>query len=107
MTPEQREKFYDAEIAPALAALGTRCHENGMSFVALVDWSPDNVAVTAQLAERASPQARWSRFAALCRANVDNLIVALVREASASGHSSICLRALGVPDAPGRAAKSV
>ena len=106
MTPAEREEFYDAEIAPALAGLAKRCHENGMSFVSLVDWSPEDVGVTAQLVERASPQARWSRFAALCRANVDTLIMTIMNEARTSGHSSVCLRMLGVSEKPEQATES-
>jgi hypothetical protein len=36
MTPEEREAFYDKEIAPALMALAKRCEEAGMSIVAQV-----------------------------------------------------------------------
>lgn len=106
MTPEQREEFYDAEIAPALASLAARCHENGMAFVALVDWSPEDVGATVQLVERSSPQARWARYAALCRGNVDTLIMALMKEAGTSGHSSMCLRMLGVSEKPEQATES-
>lgn len=106
MTPAEREEFYDAEIAPALASLAARCHENGMAFVALVDWSPEDVGLTIQLVERSSPQARWARFAALCRGNVDTLIMTIMNEARVSGHSSLCLRLLGISEKPEQVTES-
>lgn len=38
------EAWYDTEIAPALNALATRCHERGMAFVAVVESRPGIVA---------------------------------------------------------------
>ena len=40
MTPEEKEKFYDEEIAPKLLELGQKCQDNDISFFALVEYSP-------------------------------------------------------------------
>jgi hypothetical protein len=38
MTPEEREKYYDEKIAPALLAMAEDCHSKGMSFLCGVEW---------------------------------------------------------------------
>jgi len=40
MTPEEKEKFYDDEIAPAILEIAKKCHDNLIPFVAAVEWDP-------------------------------------------------------------------
>lgn len=40
MTPQEKEAYYDAEIAPVLLELATKCHERRIPFIAVVEWDP-------------------------------------------------------------------
>jgi hypothetical protein len=87
MDAQQREALYDTEIGPMLLRLANACQTAGLSFVSLVEWSPGEHSMTAVVAARAG-------------SNVDALIMALMKEASIAGHSSMCLKQLGVPEKP-------
>lgn len=97
MTEEEREAFYDAEIAPALRALAMRCHANGLSFLAVVEWAPGETGRTYSQSPPAGLGIRWADAAARANGNADSLIFALMKEAQENGHSSMCLKMLGVP----------
>ena len=58
MTSKEKEKFYDDSIAPELLRLGQLCKDNGLSFVAGVEWEPDEVGRTACLAKDAGEALR-------------------------------------------------
>ena len=79
MTPAEREAVYDAEIAPALAAIAKRCEECGMSIVAEVEWDPADAAggMTVALAEGSSFAIRLGKLALEVRGNIDSLLIAL------------------------------
>lgn len=96
MNPEDREAFYDAEIAPALLALGKKCQDNGLSIVAEVEWLPGEGGTTATLQSGSGVGIRLVHLAAKARGNVDALILALMRHGKEHGHSSACLKLLGV-----------
>jgi hypothetical protein len=49
MDVQEREKFYDEKIAPELLRLGSLCGDNGLSFVAGVEWDPGEVGRTTRL----------------------------------------------------------
>lgn len=100
MTPEEREAFYDAEIAPALRDLRDRCHANGLSFLAVVEWEPGEHGRTLALTPPSGLGIRLADAAARANGNADNLIIGMMREARETGHSSACLHALGVPTTP-------
>ena len=55
------EAWYDAEIAPALAALARRCHERGMSFIAAVEYQPGDRGGTYCLTKDAGTAMRMLR----------------------------------------------
>jgi hypothetical protein len=42
MTPEEKENFYDTEIAPKLLEIGRLCIKNKLSIVCAVEWDPEN-----------------------------------------------------------------
>lgn len=50
MNADEREKFYDDNIAPDLLRLGKLCQENGLSFVCGVEYAPGQFGRTACLA---------------------------------------------------------
>lgn len=94
MTPEEREAFYDKEIAPALLALTKRCEDAGMSLVAQVEWDAESGAgSTFALAEGSSFAIRLVKLACEVRGNVDSLIIAL-RKYDPTGGGSAFLRLL-------------
>ena len=93
MNPADREAFYDAEIAPALAALGKKCQDAGMSIVATVEWAPAEGGSTFYLVEGSSFAIRLVKLACEVGGNVDSLIIAL-RKHDPSGGGSVFLRVL-------------
>jgi len=93
----ERERFYDSEIAPALADLARRCEQCGLSFLALVEWDIGEVGSTGVLQRARGPQIDWANAAAHARGNADTMIMHIMRQAEKSGHSSMCLNILGVP----------
>ena len=42
MTPEEKENFYDTEIAPKLLEIGRLCVKNKLSIVCAVEWDHEN-----------------------------------------------------------------
>jgi hypothetical protein len=100
MDAQQREALYDTEIGPMLLRLANACQTAGLSFVSLVEWSPGEHSMTAALAAGSGPSMRHAVVAARAGSNVDALIMALMKEASIAGHSSMCLKQLGVPEKP-------
>lgn len=100
MTAEDREKFYDTEIAPVLMELARKCQNNGLSIAAMVEWEPGETGRTAALAVGSGFGIRMAETAMRSAGNVDTLIWALMKYAKEAGHSSICLQQLGVPCKP-------
>lgn len=92
------EAWYDAEIAPALAALAKRCHERGMSFVAAVEYQPGDRGDTYYLTKEAGLQMHMLYLAAQTAPNVDRYVMALRRHCQERGQDisgSFVLRGLG------------
>jgi hypothetical protein len=100
MTPEEREQFYDREIAPVLMDLAGKCQDNGLSIAAMVEWEPDETGRTAALAATAGFGIRMVEAAMQAKGNVDSLIFALMKYGTERGHSSASLHLLGVPTTP-------
>ena len=100
MNPEERESFYDSEIAPALLELAEKCKGNGLSLVAMVEWDPGETGRTAAFAGNAGFGIRMVETAMRCGNNVDSFIMALMKHGTEHGHSSACLNMLGVPTKP-------
>src|SRR4051812_6344879 len=95
MTAEERESFYDREIAPVLLELAGKCQDNGLSIAAMVEWEPGETGRTAALAAGSGIGIRVAEMAMRTRGNVDSLIFALMKYGKEHGHSSICLTMLG------------
>ena len=100
MTPKEREAFYDAEIAPALLSLGERCHANGLSLLAVVEWEPGEYGRTFFQSPPSGLGIRFADAAARADGNVDRLIIGLINHAKQHGHNSIFLHQLGVSERP-------
>jgi hypothetical protein len=97
MTPEERETFYDKEIAPALLELSKRCQDAGLSMVATVEWAPTEGGHTFALVEGSSFAIRMAKLACEVRGNVDAMIIAL-RKYDPTGGGSVFLRVLNQKD---------
>jgi hypothetical protein len=94
MTAEEREQFYDREIAPALLELARKCQDNGISIAAMVEWEPGDTGRTVALAAGSGFGIRMVEMAMRTHGNVDSLIFALMKYGREHGHSSACLRLL-------------
>lgn len=97
MDEAEREAFYDREIAPALLDLGKRCHENGLSFLACVEWAPGESGRTRQFVEPYGLPIEIADAAMRAGNNVDALLLFLMKIGKERGHSSLILHQLGVP----------
>lgn len=92
------EAWYDAEIAPALAALAQRCYERGMAFVAAVEYQPGDHATTYMMGEDACLQMQMVRLCSQTAPNVDRYILALRKHCKEQGQDisgSFVLRGIG------------
>ncbi|MES2973426.1 MAG: hypothetical protein V4757_07445 [Pseudomonadota bacterium] len=79
------EAFYDAEIAPALMALGARMQERGMSFVATVEYDPDQRGSTFILSKDAGLPMHILHIAAHAGQNFDGLAMGVLRHCQKNG----------------------
>jgi hypothetical protein len=79
------EGWYDAEIAPALAALAKRCHERGMAFLATVEYKPGSRGGTYYLTEDAGIAMQMLHLCARTAPNVDAYVMNLTRYANEHG----------------------
>lgn len=110
MTPEEREAFYDAEVAPLLMSLCKQCQDRDISFLAMVDYTgTGDIGRTASLQADAPGAIRYANAISqysLPRGavNIDGFMFAVMKEARETGHSSIILEQLGVPVKPASAA---
>lgn len=98
MTEDEREAFYDNEIAPVLLELMRKCNAQGMPFLATVEYNPGEYGTSADLPARParSLPMDWAHVASRCMGNADTLIGHLVMQARERGHASVYLKMLGV-----------
>jgi hypothetical protein len=100
VTPDERETFYDEQIAPVLLDLAKKCQDNGLSIAAMVEWDPGETGRTAALAGNSGFGIRMVEMAMRCHGNVDSLIMGLMKYGTEHGHNSASLHLLGVPTSP-------
>ena len=81
MNQEDRnnEAWYDSEIAPALAALAKRCHERGMSFIAVVEYQQDEYATMCHVGDNACLPVQMVKMCLQTAPNVDSYLINLAR----------------------------
>lgn len=103
MTPQERESFYDIQVAPVLRELNARCVAKGLSFLAVVEWAPGEHGRTFGCAPMAGLGIKLANAAAHANGNADVIIWAMMDHAHKHGHGSACLRTLGVPEKPASA----
>jgi hypothetical protein len=96
MTPEEREAFYDREIAPALMELCLKCKDAGLPFLALVEWDTDDIGETVYLpSENVGIKTMLVAWAIRAHGNADALIRAMIKHGQEHGHNSAYLHMLG------------
>jgi hypothetical protein len=100
------EEFYDTEVAPVLMDLARKHERRGLAFLALAQWdkASKNFARTVTLPERAPAGVRYANALASATTdrgvNIDGFMIAVMKEARETGHSSMILKQLGVPLTP-------
>ncbi|WP_439398758.1 hypothetical protein ACRQ5Q_15280 [Bradyrhizobium sp. PMVTL-01] len=100
MDANEREAFYDAEIAPVLKDLAKKCQDNGLSLVAQVEWEPGETGRTVAIVEKSSFGIRMAEAAMRSNGNVDAFLLGVTKYAQEHGHSSMFLNLLNVPTTP-------
>ncbi len=88
----EREKFYDDEIAPKLSEIAKICREKGMPMVAAVYFQGEHSGLTQVPPEE--PSAAWTlmRQCWAARGNIDSLCISLARHVKPENDGSIVLR---------------
>ena len=82
---QNNEAWYDAEIAPALAALAKRCHERGMAFIAVVEYQQGEYATMCQVGNDACLPVQMVKMCLQTAPNVDSYLINLARHCKAEG----------------------
>lgn len=100
MTPEQREAFYDEQIAPLLAQAGQLAQDHGMSMTCAVEFNPGSTGETHTLALGHSYKMDLAYAGIACHGNVDALFLAISQHALKHGHSSMYLLRMDIPAKP-------
>lgn len=95
-----KETFYDTIVAPELLKLSNLCKDNGVGFVAMVQFGETAHGRTVTLPNGSSFAIRLAEAAMRAEGNVDALMMAVARHAKKSGHSSLVLEILGTPTQP-------
>ena len=95
-----KETFYDTIVAPELLKLANLCKDNGVGFVAMVQFGDTAHGRTASLPEGSSFAIILAEAAMQAQGNVDALMIAVSRRAKETGHSSLVLHQLGIPEQP-------
>lgn len=94
----EKEAYYDKEIAPKLRAIMEECKDHGFSIVAVCEWNKGETERSILLNKEHSIVMQMMYFAAKAAGNIDAFLMAVMRHARKSGHSSIFLKHLGVPE---------
>ena len=97
------EEWYDAEIAPVLLDLAKRCEERGMSFIASVEYAPDERGGTYALNKDAGLAMHMLHICSRTAPNVDAYAMALVKHfrAKGIGHGGSIILSRIIPDETG------
>lgn len=92
------EEFYNVEIAPALLELGQKCVDRRMSFVAVIEYKPNEPGTTAWLGENAGLAMVMAQHCAMMGTNLDGYVMGILRYAKENGidfSGSIVARQMG------------
>lgn len=93
----EKEKIYDTQIAPLLLQACKICQDNGLPFIAVVEYTEGEHGRTEYLGKAPGIGMLMLSWAAHARDNIDRLIQSAVNHAKIHGHGSIFLTMLKVP----------
>lgn len=79
------EEFYDQEIAPKLKELAETCGARGLSFLAVVEYAPEECATTRLLRADAGLKMAMLSMCAHHGVNVDGYMINLIRHLRSNG----------------------
>jgi hypothetical protein len=108
MNAEDRESFYDNEIAPEMARLGKMCLERGLSMVCVVEYATEEHGRTVALAADRSPFMGFLEAFGRSRVgggvNFDAFLIGVARHITERGepHGSMCLSQMGLDPDPAK-----
>lgn len=94
----EAEDWYDSEIAPKLRELADKCHAQGMSFVAAVEYEPGSRGGTYWLTKDAGLEMIMIQHCAKTAPNIDGYVIGLARYCDEKGinmGASLIMRQLG------------
>ena len=97
------EEFYDDEIAPRLMKICKLCEENGMPFLAVVEYMPKKIGSTHLKTNDECIEMVMIRHCAKTAPNIDGFIIGLSRWAKRKNvdtSSSIVMNLLFKPEPP-------
>lgn len=97
MTPQEREDFYDKEIAPGLLELATKCREVGIPFLFLAEITPETTGETVSVPAKGKGlgiKALMTYWAIISRGNADHLIMKMLKHSKEYGHNSVFIHML-------------
>ena len=86
------EEVYDKEIGPELMRLGELCQKQEMSFLAMVEYAPNDSAETTTIPTGAGPKSRLVYYAIKAHGNIDNLILMLLEDCKQHGNQSLFIQ---------------
>jgi len=75
-----REKFYDEKIAPELARLARMCQDNGLAFLAGVEWDPGHHGRTVSFPKGTGEAMRRADAALLGEYGVGAVAITITKE---------------------------
>ena len=102
------EKYYDEEIAPALAELAKKCAAKKMAFVAVVEYLPGECGETSMLSNDADLGMIMLKHCAKMGTNIDGYVFGLLRYCNKHNieyDSSIVMSHWGKPESVGKVQK--
>lgn len=97
------EQIYDEQIAPLLKQAADICTRHGLSLAAACEYAPGDTGLTfTGPVDKSTTGATMylADLAVRARGNVDALMLAVMRHATETGHSSMILSMLGVAEKP-------
>lgn len=75
----EKEQFYDEEIAPVLLDLANKCAERGLHFLAQVEYEPGEFGLTRKFADDPHLAMIMLELCARSQHNIDSFIIGLLR----------------------------
>jgi len=96
------EKYYDKHIGPKLLELGQDAQQHGLSFLAVVEWTPGENGTTWYTQKQLGLDMLLAGWGAACKGNIDALWMQIQKFARVNGHRSVLLHEQGIPMKPNK-----